>query len=154
METLHENKREPLLDQPDSYIIRIEDYSEIRPVVKLIREAPEGELGFSAADFLWWAGRKTQFIDTLLLLGKEQGEAAGFLIAFAPWELEKGVYVFQAYIAPKWRGKTRLLRMGVACVRAWARHVGAKDLNFETNRPRAWNRLLDSVVKTKLRRKV
>jgi len=121
---------------------------EAGPVLKLIREAPLGELPFGPQEFGRWAARGIRSHNTLVALGRLDQEPVGFLIAFAPWELDSCAWVQQAYIAPQHRGRmASILQRGIELARHWARACGADHLAFETERPAAWIRLLSARVR-------
>jgi len=129
---------------------RVTSSRQFDAIISLILRATREEVPFTVEQFCHWALRSLDDPNVLVFVGRVDGKAAGFCICFGPWELDRDVFVFQAYAAPGFRC-TNLLQKGIKYIKTWARSVGAEGLNFETPRPRAWNRLLNKKsTKTKV----
>jgi len=130
-------------------IERVERFSldNIAPILRLIDTAPAGDLGFHAGQFAVWSARALGADKTLVAVIVARGEDAGFIIAFGPFELDPFVFVFEVYVAPKWRNKDLILAV-ISYIKDWSKACGAKGAAFQSRRPRAWHRLLDKVATT------
>lgn len=144
METMHKYKWCNLYGGFDCRLVsyQVKTKFDLWPVLELIRLDEGKEIPFSGKAFYHWAEKSLLDPNTLILICLSNKNPVGFVIAFGPWELESGVFVFFAYVradcrcgGPVW--------VGLDFLRGWARGRGAKQINFETNRPRAWRGILD-----------
>jgi len=132
-------------------IERVHCAKRVAQVAAMIDAAPRTEVPFCGADFARWSVLNLDSSRVLVAIGLVDSVPAGFFIAFGPWELEKDVWVFWAYIVPKYRA-TLLVQKGIGFLKAWARSFGPRtEIKFETNRPRACRRLFQiSSVRSKV----
>lgn len=119
--------------------IEIPEHAEM--VARLIRTAPVGEMDFTAGDFLAWVEKSLPNENILVAAFLWEHRPVGFVIAFGPWEMDRRVWVFQAFCCKPYRA-TPLVRDGIEYVQAWARECGATGVAFQTTRPRAWSKLM------------